>query len=231
MFWLAFTTGLLGSLHCVGMCGPIALAIPMKSRSKWRLLFNASLYNGGRTFMYVLLGLLLGIIGEGFGMAGLQKGLSVGIGILLLVVVFFSINLEKRLLQIPILGRLFFQLKISLANYIKQPSTTTIFFTGFLNGLLPCGLVYIALAGALATGTLLGSLQYMLLFGIGTIPLLFLTILIGNQSTLPLKKVLQKAYPVFLTILGCWFIYRGIYIYLPAEIYLSDVFSLLPMCY
>lgn len=231
MYWLAFTTGLLGSLHCVGMCGPIALALPTSNNGKSAILKNAALYNLGRTVTYMLLGVLVGVIGEGLSLAGIQQSLSILLGVLILLIVIFSWNFEKWLLQIPLFSQLFFQLKYRLATFLNRPSSNAIFLTGLLNGLLPCGLVYVALAGALATTSVQASAGYMLLFGIGTIPLLFMTIIIGNRTTLPFKSLLHKAQPLLLTALGVWLIYRGTYMYLPDRIYLSDILSALPMCY
>lgn len=231
MFWLAFTTGLFGSLHCVGMCGPIALALPLSKENQQKLFFNNVRYNLGRIITYSILGIFIGLIGEGFGMAGLQKGLSVIIGLSLLLVVLFSVNVEKQFIQIPLFSRLYFWLKIQLAKFLKKATPASVFSFGLLNGLLPCGLVYVGLAGALTTGSPIQGAIYMALFGLGTFPLMFLTVLLGNKVSVPVKATLRKGYPAFLSLLALWFIYRGVYFYLPPNFQISLDLLAIPMCH
>ena len=90
--WLfsAFLVGFLGSFHCVGMCGPIALALPLEKKSNWSFFSGRLLYNGGRVLTYSVLGLLVGIIGHTIAMAGFQKVLSIATGILILIIAVFN---------------------------------------------------------------------------------------------------------------------------------------------
>lgn len=94
--WTAFLTGLLGSLHCAGMCGPICLALPMgeESGSRW---WRALQYHSGRILTYVLLGTFFGWVGAGFRLAGMQSTLSVAAGVVLLAVALLSIDVDSRL--------------------------------------------------------------------------------------------------------------------------------------
>ncbi|MGZ4043606.1 MAG: sulfite exporter TauE/SafE family protein, partial [Bacteroidia bacterium] len=88
----AISLGLLGSFHCIGMCGPIALALPVHQATVFRKVVAILLYNSGRIITYSLLGLLFGIIGQGFAVFGLQQVLSVSLGTLILL----SIILPKK---------------------------------------------------------------------------------------------------------------------------------------
>ena len=231
MFWTAFTIGLFGSLHCIGMCGPIALAIPMKKKSRFFLITNSLLYNLGRAITYGLLGFFIGIIGEGIVFAGLQKILSILTGVILLMVVGYSINLEHKIVSLPFFNQFFVQLKTQLARLLPKSQSWSALAIGMLNGLLPCGLVYLALIGALTAGSIGASSLYMFVFGIGTIPLLLAFLLLGKRANIKYKQQLQRLYPIFLTSLAFWFIYRGIHFYLPPDFKLSAMIQYIPMCH
>lgn len=231
MFWTAFTIGLFGSLHCIGMCGPIALAIPMQQKSRWQLAQNNVLYNLGRAITYSLLGLIIGIIGEGIVFVGLQKWLSILTGVFILIAVLFAVNLEQKIVTLPYFNQLFFWLKSNLGKVLKRPSRVSIFSTGLLNGLLPCGLVYLALASAISLGDIGKSGLFMFAFGLGTMPLMFLFIFAGNSTHLKYRITLQKIYPIFLVVLAFWFIYRGVHFYLPPDFQLSASLEFMPMCH
>src|ERR1700752_1363380 len=85
MFLLAaLSLGFFGSFHCIGMCGPIALAIPVYNQNKFHKTASIIFYNAGRIFTYSLLGVLFGLIGQGFALAGLQQLLSVTLGLIIL---------------------------------------------------------------------------------------------------------------------------------------------------
>lgn len=231
MIWTAFTIGFFGSLHCIGMCGPIALVLPFGQRSRWQMAFNALLYNLGRTVTYTALGIIIGLLGKGIFLAGLQKQLSIFTGISLLLVVLFSINLERKIVSIPFFNQLFFFLKSGLRSLLKKPSRASIFFTGLLNGLLPCGLVYLALVGALTMGNIESSAVYMLFFGLGTIPLMLGATLMGKYLDLRFRNQLKKLYPVFILGLAVWFIVRGLNFYVPANFDFWEAMQNIPMCH
>lgn len=231
IFWTAFTIGLFGSLHCIGMCGPIALAMPLSNQSRWQLAKNSLLYNLGRAITYSFLGIFIGLIGEGIVFAGFQKTVSILTGISLLIIVFFSVNLERKIIAFPLFNRLFFSLKMRLAQVLKKTGQFTSLSIGMLNGLLPCGLVYLAMVSAISAGSIWESSLYMFFFGIGTIPLMLLFILVGKSAHQKYRLRLQRLYPAFLTLLACWFIYRGAHFYLPPDFKLSAALQYIPMCH
>ena len=229
--WTAFTIGILGSVHCIGMCGPIAMALPLKHDSKRILVTNLLLYNLGRTFTYILLGFIIGLLGKGVWLAGWQSHLSIIMGVSLLFVVLFSIDLERKLLSFKWLHLLYFHLKSGLARLLKQPSKLGILGIGALNGLLPCGLVYLALIAALSLGNAFDGMLYMLFFGMGTIPLMLMAIWLGNSLRMQVNTKLRKAYPIFLTVLSFWLIYRGIQFELPPNFSFWEAMQNIPMCH
>ncbi len=231
LLWTAFTIGLLGSVHCVGMCGPIALALPYGKQSRALAVFNALQYNLGRVFTYMLLGLLFGFIGQGVFLAGYQSALSVVLGLLMFLLAFFSLNLEKYLVHSSFFGRALQKLKTSLARLLKVDSRPSFFLIGLLNGLLPCGLVYMAVVGAVSTGNVLMASLYMGLFGLGTLPLMLTTSLAGHLASLRFRKYLLRLLPLLLVTMGVLFLLRGLNFHLPADFYLWDALHDPPMCH
>lgn len=231
MLITAFTIGLFGSLHCVGMCGPIALALPHGGQSRWMAIWKVLLYNLGRTVTYVLLGVLVGLLGEGLFLAGAQKWLSIAIGIGLLAVAIFSIPVESKLLRWPLVGRGYLLLKSALAKLLGKNSQLAFFQTGLLNGLLPCGLVYLAIVGAVSVGSVSGGAVYMLLFGLGTIPLMLATAFAGQMVSLKIRNRLKKLYPVFLVSLAALFIFRGLQFAVPKDFSFWEAMQNMPMCH
>ena len=227
--WTAFTIGLFGSLHCVGMCGPIAMAVGGQQRQfAWK---NAMLYNIGRSITYGVLGGVVGLIGKGLFLAGFQKTMSIGIGVALLAIALFSINVESKILNIPLFNRFMFSLKSWLGRLLNKRAMGASFSVGLLNGLLPCGLVYMAVVGALSTGNVLSGMGYMVLFGLGTFPMMLVTGLAGNFASLKIRNLLRRAYPVFLVFFGLLFLFRGLNFHIPGDFFFWEKMPEVPMCH
>ncbi|MDN3667784.1 sulfite exporter TauE/SafE family protein [Echinicola jeungdonensis] len=207
MIWTAIVLGFVSSFHCVGMCGPIALAIgSLNKRGYWA---RKLAYNLGRTMTYSLLGLAIGFLGVGFEMAGMQQGLSIGLGIIMIIFAIFYSKGEKLMAGLG-LFQFVGKLKNYLGYWIKRGGAVSFFVTGFLNGLMPCGMVYMALMAALAQGNPLGSSLYMAFFGIGTIPLLLVLMLGGNWINNFGRQKVSQWLPYFGVFIGCLFIFRGL---------------------
>ncbi|SMO45210.1 sulfite exporter TauE/SafE family protein [Gracilimonas mengyeensis] len=207
--WTGFTLGLLGSLHCIGMCGPIALSIPGDDHSPTAMFTRGLLYNTGRIFTYAFLGFGLGILGMGAAVAGYQNVLSIILGIL---IVFFAIFPNIKL---P--GKLRdtyakFQSLISsgISTLFKERSLSSSFLIGLLNGFLPCGLVVTALAVALVTDTALHSSIYMALFGLGTLPVMLLMNMAPGFISPKLRSRLRPFTTYFAIVIGLLLIWRGV---------------------
>lgn len=215
MLYSAFILGLLGSLHCVGMCGPIAFMLPVDRSNSLKKVSQIGIYHIGRLLAYSLIGLIFGLLGKSLNLFGVQQQLSITIGILMIVVVlipyrtFAKYNLSKPL------NKVISKVKSSLGKALKKKTPDTFLTIGFLNGFLPCGLVYMAVFGAIATGSLLQGSFYMILFGIGTIPLMTSAIYLGKFLNQTIKQRIQKAIPVFVVIIGVLFILRGLGLGIP----------------
>ena len=211
----ALVLGLLGSFHCVGMCGPIAFMLPVDRSNSFKKVSQITTYHIGRLMAYSLIGLVFGLLGKSLNLFGIQQQVSIAIGILMIIVVlipyktFAKYNLSKPL------HRTISKVKTGLGQALKKKSADTFLTIGFLNGFLPCGLVYMAVFGAIATGSLFEGALYMFLFGLGTIPLMTSAIYLGKFLNTAIKQRIQKAIPVFVVIIGILFILRGMGLGIP----------------
>jgi len=209
---VAFFIGLFGSLHCVGMCGPLALAIPSYNNKWWIIISEKLLYNFGRIITYSILGLLIGTIGKQLWIYGLQQSVSLLSGILIIMAGLsriFKIYLPRTgTLSKPV------TLFNKLLGYALKHRAGHLLI-GMLNGLLPCGFVYLALVGAVNTSSPLSASQYMAWFGIGTLPLMLLATIGSGFAGYSVRRRINKAIPYVMICLGCWFILRGLNLNIP----------------
>ena len=215
MFLSALVFGLLGSFHCVGMCGPIAFVLPVDRTNNFTKVTQITLYHIGRLLTYSIIGLVFGIIGKGFYLFGFQQQLSIVIGITMIVVVLIPYNTFNKYNFSKPIYKIISKVKSSLGAALKRKSPDTFLTIGFLNGFLPCGLVYMAVFGAIASGNALEGSLYMAIFGLGTIPLMTTAIYFSNFLKGTLRQKIQKAIPVFVVLIGALFILRGLGLGIP----------------
>lgn len=209
---LAFFIGLFGSIHCIGMCGPLAFAIPITDHKWWLIVGDKFLYNFGRIVTYSILGLLIGCIGRQLWVYGLQQGLSVLSGLLVIIAGL------TRLFKIHTLGgkwlpAIMLPVNKLLGFALRHHSGH--FIVGLINGLLPCGFVYLALAGALNTPTPLTAAAFMFWFGAGTFPLMLLATISSGFIGPIVRRRINRIIPYVMVCLGCWFILRGLNLDIP----------------
>ena len=209
--WTALILGLVGSLHCAGMCGPLALALPATGGNAAGYVAGRAAYNAGRIVTYCALGVVFGLLGKTLLLAGVQRWVSIGLGVALLAGLVTS---QKLALGRPVTA-LVGQLRSRMSTLLRHRSLPSLAALGMLNGLLPCGLVYVACAGATATGGLLAGLQYMAVFGVGTVPLMLAISLSGKLVPLSLRLQLRKAIPVSVFLLAMLLILRGMGLGIP----------------
>ncbi|MCU0444750.1 MAG: sulfite exporter TauE/SafE family protein [Microscillaceae bacterium] len=226
MLYSAFLLGLLGSFHCVGMCAPIALALPVAHKTRWNLLKSRILYNLGRVITYAMLGAVIGLLGRGLALTGSQQWLSIGIGGLILVLMFTPSSITHRLNVLQPVARFTQLIKKQFTHLFRQKTDFSYLLIGFFNGFLPCGLVYLAMAGALATGSWSEGVLYMTLFGFGTFPMMFGVALAGNFITPTFRTLVYKRFlPIFTFALAILLIIRGLNLgipYLSPKIYVQN---------
>lgn len=215
LYFVALITGLVGSLHCIGMCGPIAIALPLGNKGWLHRVFGGISYNVGRTLTYGILGAVFGLLGQGIEMAGLQQWASIGIGIIMILSVLFPVLFRGKIK----FEQFFFGYAGKMIGKFRKlfaiSSIPSLFLIGFLNGLLPCGLVYVAIAGAINTSDIVHGIIYMIIFGIGTIPVMLAIPLLGNMIGSGLRKRFSGVLSVFIVVLGILFILRGLSLGIP----------------
>jgi sulfite exporter TauE/SafE len=212
----ALTLGLVTGLHCVGMCGPLALALPRVGNGRTAYVFGRILYNVGRAVTYAAMGALLGLLGRSFALGGFQRHLSIAAGLFLLIgVVLYSTGAANRLLAGAGAFSAFARIQSLWSRLFRHRSYTGLFALGLVNGLLPCGPVYVALAAATATGSVTRAALFMFVFGLGTLPMMLAVSLAGGLIQQPMRKKLQKLVPVSAGAVAVLLIVRGLALGIP----------------
>ena len=215
MLFSAFVLGLLGSFHCVGMCGPIAFMLPVDRTNSFKKVSQIAIYHFGRLLAYGIIGLVFGLIGKSLYFFGFQQQLSIAIGFLMILVVLIPQKTFKKYNFSRPIYNLISKVKSALGSALKKKTLDTFITIGFLNGFLPCGLVYMAVFAAIAGGNALNGAFYMAVFGLGTIPLMTTAIYFSNFLKGTARQKIQKAIPVFVVFIGALFILRGLGLGIP----------------
>jgi sulfite exporter TauE/SafE len=218
MLWTAFMLGLAGSLHCAGMCGPLSLALPATGSGSVGFVAGRLAYNFGRITTYAALGVVIGWLGRSLALAGVQRWVSMAAGIAIIA----GLVSSHRASGAGLTAAAVRQLKIALGAVLRRRSISSLWTLGLLNGLLPCGLVYAAAAGAVATGGWLLGIGYMALFGLGTLPVMLGISLSGSAMPVSLRLRLQQLVPLSAAAVGVLLILRGMSLGIP---YLSPDLS------
>lgn len=206
--------GLAGSLHCVGMCGPLALGLPVQQYGALRKAAALGLYHAGRIVTYSLLGLLFGLAGRRLYLAGMQQTVSVVLGC---AMIFFTLQyfILKHAYQPAIIKRFHQQVQTAMIDLLNRRSWSSFFLFGSLNGLLPCGMVYVAIAGAMSTNDVASGVLFMSGFGFATLPAMFALGFFGYLVNLQLRNQLKRASPYIVCIIGALLILRGLNLGIP----------------
>jgi sulfite exporter TauE/SafE len=215
LIFSALALGFASGFHCIGMCGPIALSMGLTKKQATNYYLQNLTYQFGRITTYAFLGSVLGVVGQGFQLAGFQSYLTILVGILLITMALFSFGGKDFASKIPFLSKFLFKVKMNLGKLLQKSDYKSRYLTGILNGFLPCGMVYMALTASLAAGGIVQSTGFMVLFGLGTLPFMFAVVLVGNLLTTALRIKILKIIPVLMIILGGLFILRGLELNIP----------------
>ncbi len=208
--YTALSLGLLSGFHCVGMCGPIAFSLGLDSSNKFKFYTQNLLYQLGRITTYALLGGILGIVGKSFDIAGYQKYISIFAGVLLILMVLLPGKTTEIGGNFKPINKFMIKVKIFLGKFLQKKDNTSRYMTGILNGFLPCGAVYLALTSSIAAGGIIQGMSFMAIFGLGTLPFMFMTVLAGKFIGVKIRTRILKVFPYFIVILGILFILRGL---------------------
>ena len=207
--------GAVSSLHCVGMCGPLAMALPVHHLSKTQKFISLFLYQLGRMITYSSLGLIFGLAGRRIYLAGFQQWFSILMGILILVLTILY-WVYKNPLQPVFIKKVYGRLQSAMINILRSPKNGSSFLLmGIANGLLPCGMVYVAIAGALTTAEVSHSIIFMAMFGAGTLPAMMMISYFGQLISMPVRQNMRKILPYFMTLMAIILILRGLNLGIP----------------
>lgn len=212
---IAFVMGAVGSLHCIGMCGPIAMALPMGARTPGGRIFGGTLYNLGRITTYSLLGLALGTVGDFLITPKVQSTVSIVFGAGILLYLLLPSQLKKSVSVKGPVGGFFLNLRRQLGRLLSSSSNTSLYSIGLLNGLLPCGMIYLALTTSFLTGSAVDGSLFMAAFGFGTFPAMLAAVFFGSYFNQKVRLNLRKAVPVFLACMAALLVLRGLNLGIP----------------
>lgn len=215
MLYSALILGLLSSLHCIGMCGPIAMMLPLARNNPAKKAAQVLLYHVGRLTAYCALGLVFGMLGKGLYLAGMQQQLSILAGLLMILIVLIPEKVFARYNFSRPVYRLIGIVKSRLGQQFGKKSNKAIYLAGLFNGFLPCGLVYAALFGAIAMQNTALGVGYMFLYGAGTIPMMSAVVYASGMLSNPLRSNLYKVVPYVTVLVGMLFIMRGLGLGIP----------------
>ena len=217
--WALLTTawvmGLFSSLHCVGMCGPLALMLPVQHLNANERFVSLFLYQAGRIITYASLGLLFGFIGRSFFVAGIQQWLSIGMGILMILLLILNYGYHKNV-QPAFMNSAYQKIQKFIVRILKNnKSVFSFLYLGMANGLLPCGMLYMAIAAALSTAVLGNSILFMIFFGLGTMPAMMMISYLGTMPGLSWRRSFKKLIPLGIALVAVFLILRGMNLGIP----------------
>ncbi len=206
--------GAFSSLHCIGMCGPLALALPVQHLSVWQQRLAALMHNLGRITTYSLFGVMFGLAGRSLQLAGFQQWLSIISGA---VILFFIVNyyLLRKSWQPAFTVKLNQAVQQMMIRLLNTKTIKTFYLFGMVNGLLPCGMVYVALAAALNFRSIESSAVFMGSFGAGTVPMMLLLTVLGHSVSFSVRSKIRKAVPYIITVMAVLLILRGMNLGIP----------------
>lgn len=210
-----FTLGAAGSFHCIGMCGPLSLALPVHHYSKVSKLFALFMYQLGRITTYAAIGFVFGLAGRRIYINGYQQWFSISLGIIVLILALLYF-FRQYTLQIKLLNRFYSIIQKIISKLLKKANKPSGFYLmGMANGLLPCGMVYVAVAATLSFTQIADSVVFMAMFGAGTLPAMMLVGYAGQLIKPELRISIQKLVPLFVTAVGIILILRGLNLGIP----------------
>lgn len=209
---LGFIIGLGSAFHCLGMCGPIAMAIPVNRSSVFSILSGALQYNSGRVLAYSVLGIIIGSVGLSIASLQWMQWLSIAAGILMILIAWhrlFTFGNTK------VTGTLTGYIGSGIGKLVRSKSPFKLLGLGVLNGFLPCGMVFIGLTNALVQGSPVEGGLAMLFFGLGTVPMMFAVVFFASRLSGNWRLKFTKAVPYLMTVVGVMVILRGLNLGIP----------------
>jgi sulfite exporter TauE/SafE len=205
IYLTAIVMGLMSGGHCIGMCGPLVLALPVDATSHWRSVLFRIVYNSGRITVYAGMGAVVGLTAAGLELKLLQKHVAHIAGAILITI---SVLQLLPFFQLNILSALHARVSAAMRRVTPREGVWRFWFLGMVNGFLPCGMVAAALIAALSLGEIPGAVFYMLLFGLGTFPLMLAASLFGVYLSPKVRRSLAVVGPLYGIALGVLLVVR-----------------------
>lgn len=205
---------MVSSFHCIGMCGPLALALPVQRLSRSGQAFAIAAYHLGRVSTYAFLGLICGLLGRRIYIAGFQQAWSITLGTLLLIAV-SGYGLSRSKGNGAMIGKLYQGLQGFIARQWSSPSKSSFILLGMANGLLPCGMVYLAIAGALGMSVVKDGVIFMVFFGVGTLPMMLGLSYFRRLISFSFRHRVRSSIPFLIAGMGILLILRGLNLGIP----------------
>ena len=225
--WIAggFVLGLFGSMHCVGMCGPLAMALPVHHLPNVKRFTALLLYQFGRIITYASLGLLFGFAGKHIYIAGFQQWFSIGMGVIIFVLL-IQYYCYKKTIQPAFMLAFYKKVQgVIIALLQLEKRTFSYLLLGMANGLLPCGMVYVAIAAALTASAISEGVLFMAIFGLGTLPAMMAISYFGTSLSFSVRQVMRKVVPYGIALMAVVLILRGMNLGIP---FISPVLQTAP---
>jgi hypothetical protein len=197
------------------MCGPIAMMLSVDRNNQAKKVTQIITYHLGRLFAYSTIGFIFGMLGKGFLLAGMQQKMSIFIGIAMILIILIPEKVVANYNFSKPIFKVIYKIKTTLGSQFKNKSYKSLFTIGLLNGFLPCGMVYVALFGAIAMQSPSLGILYMVLFGLGTVPMMSCIVYLNSFLTISIRNKIQKAIPYIAVFLGIAFILRGLGLGIP----------------
>jgi sulfite exporter TauE/SafE len=206
----ALIMGITGSLHCAGMCGPIMMVMQFQHLQGWRRAAGIALYHLGRISVYALLGVILYSFRSAFT-PQLQQYVSIIMGAVLLSIGIFNFLPHLVKVRLPWTGFV----TDSIGKTLAKPGLFSLLMSGILNGLLPCGLVYIALSTSVVADSMAEAVAFMYAFGIGTMPVLVSITIFKTRFRIFSTASIKRLVPLTMFVFGTLFMLRGLNLGIP----------------
>lgn len=204
--------GFASAFHCMVMCGPIALALPLNRKNSITMIKGISVNQLGRVLTYVALGAIFGIFGfqlpliHGFQIATILTGIA-------FLIVIWRPNWIRKLEWQPGFFSRFRQQK--MGSLLKNKTNFNLFFLGILNGLLPCALILVALGISITQGNPVKGAQFMLGYGLGSVPGISMVAFLGGRMLQAIPWKIRRIAPVAFSIVAFGMIIRGLNLGIP----------------
>jgi sulfite exporter TauE/SafE len=208
---MALLMGFTGSLHCAGMCGPLVWIMPFQAFTGYKKIAALGLYHLGRISVYACFAVILHSFRSLFDPRA-QQVISIILGCSLLLAGILSF-MPNQIIRLKLPWVEFVQKQLGFT--MGKPGLPAMAIAGLLNGLLPCGLVYMALSATLTTATAWQAASMMYIFGLGTLPMLVSISLLKNKLTFFRTAHIRRLVPVVVFSFGCLLILRGLNLDIP----------------